>query len=217
MDVIFQDENYIAINKPSGLLSIRDGYQKELPSVKSSLDSEFGRVLTVHRLDKETSGVLVFAKNPIAHRELSLQFEGRKVNKKYLALIFGHPVENKFVIDLPLRINAGRKHRTIVDPVNGKKASTLILLKKILETTSVVEASPSTGYTHQIRSHLLAIGHPIVGDCLYMNQPNFMEGIGDSSRLMLHALYMQFYDSISDQIIEISAPLPPEFLLLERI
>jgi len=165
--VIYIDDDVLVVNKPSGLRTIADGYDPTLPFVKKLLQSKYGRLWVVHRLDKDTSGVLVLARNAAAHKILNQQFEQRVVGKTYHAIVVGTPHWERKCIDLPLRVNGDRRHRTVVDLENGKSAITEV---KVLERFSgfcLMLVSPHSGYTHQIRSHLSAIGFPIAADPLY--------------------------------------------------
>lgn len=208
MDLIFQDDNFIAVNKPSGLLSIQDGYQKDLPNARSLLEEQFGRIWTVHRLDKDTSGVLVFALNPNAHHLLNDQFELRKVQKEYRALVTGQLPRTEFEINIPLRVNGDRRHRTVPDPVAGKEARTRIRFLHEYQSGSVISVRPFTGYTHQIRAHLFFSGNPIVGDRLYQDPRTENSQFLDFPRLALHALTLVFYHPFMDEFVTLTAPLP---------
>jgi len=126
LHILYQDQYYISIDKPSGLLTIPDGYDRNLPNLKSMLIDEFGSVWTVHRLDKETSGVIIFALSADAHKKLSVEFEERKIIKEYRALITGVLDSKNVNVALPLRVNGDRRHRTVVDQVNGKPSFIVI-------------------------------------------------------------------------------------------
>lgn len=212
MDVIYKDENLLAINKPAGLLSIPDGYNKGLPNLKNILENEFPRVWTVHRLDKDTSGIILFALTPDAHKNLSCQFQNRQIEKIYIALVMGVVDDDDLVIDVPLKINADRKHRTVPDYNQGKPALTLVQVITRNKTNTLVKAEPKTGYLHQIRSHLLYIGHPVLNDSLYtVKKPHSTPLLG-SGRLMLHALQITFRHPASGSLVTLKTELPPEFL-----
>lgn len=212
LDIIFQDQDLIVINKPSGLLSIRDGYNPDLPTVKSILEENFGPCWVVHRLDKETSGVIIFARNSETHRLLNISFQNRRIEKVYHAIVIGHPEERVFTLSYPLRINGDRYHRTVIDNSNGKPSKTLI---KCLEGTKKfcqISVFPYTGYTHQIRSHLAYAGFPILGDLLYGKQENFhVDSNKIISRTALHAFQLQFFHPVSGLQMEFSACYPEDF------
>jgi tRNA pseudouridine32 synthase / 23S rRNA pseudouridine746 synthase len=167
MHIIYEDPDILVINKPSGVLSIADGYDKNIPHLRTLLEPEFGRLWIVHRLDKETSGVVILARSAEAHKDLNGQFSYHLVRKEYAALVYGIPPE-EFSDKSPLLVNGDRRHRTIGDETRGKPAQTKFSLDRNLsEFASLVKAKPLTGFTHQIRSHLLHSGFPILGDLLY--------------------------------------------------
>jgi RluA family pseudouridine synthase len=224
-EILYQDRHLLAINKPSGLRSIPDGFQPQLEHVRSLLEPQFGRLWIVHRLDKETSGILLLARNSTAHRFLNDQFATRSTKKEYHALITGLPDRDAWEIHLPLRINGDRDHRTVIDLDHGKTAATLIrVLKRFSNGYSLVSASPMTGYTHQIRAHLAACGLPIVGDPLYRAKPHpdIMKDlhiiptnrIANANRLGLHAFRIQFTHPAELNEMKLSAPYPRDFLAL---
>lgn len=210
MYILFQDDSIIAINKPSGLLTIRDGYNPNLPTVKTLLEEEFGRCLIVHRLDKETSGVLLVARNKDTHRLLNLAFENRQIHKIYHSIIIGVPPDNEFEINLPLKVDGNRNHRTVVNYEKGKPAKSSIVVLQTFGNFSLVEVKPETGYTHQIRAHLFNTGFPILGDHLYSKhdpvQFNFIE------RTALHAFQINFLHPQTNLPMTISATYPADFL-----
>lgn len=214
MDILYIDQWLLIVNKPSGLLSIQDGYDPQLPHIRNLLAPEYDRCWIVHRLDKETSGAIVVARTKECHRALSLLFEKREIIKSYWAVVEGVLSENKIEIDLPLRINGDRKHRTVIDQVNGKPASTSIEFIGNYEDYSLVSASPHTGYTHQIRAHLAYIKHPILGDSLYNSRPK--ENTFDQmiKRLALHSFSLKFVHPFTNKNLEVIAPFPDSLLPL---
>lgn len=167
IQVLFSDSALLVINKPAGLSTLPDGYNPALPYIKRLLEQQFGPLWVVHRLDKGTSGVLLLARSAEAHRSLNTQFERHCVAKVYHVLVYGNPEWQDKTIELPLRPNADRQHRTIVDSVLGKPATTHLKVLGRSNQFSLVEAIPETGRTHQIRAHLYALGLAIVGDNLY--------------------------------------------------
>lgn len=208
--ILYQDSHFLAVDKPSGLLTIPDGYDLTLPNLKSFLSKDLERVWTIHRLDKETSGVVIFALNADAHRALSILFEARKIHKEYRAFVEGAMTELSRTIDLPLRVNGDRKHRTIVDQQNGKPSITNIYLIKLIDDVSEIVASPQTGYRHQIRAHLAAVGHPVLNDHLYIHPTDVQSE--NPARLMLHAHKLSFRHPYFDNQIEIISPIPNEMI-----
>ncbi len=178
--VIFEDEDIIAINKPSGLLSIPDRQGNDI-SLKAMLQSQYENVYTIHRLDKDTSGLIIFAKNEVAHRHLSMQFEERKTEKYYLGLVLGSPVNAKGSIDLPIAENMVTRGTMIINR-RGKPAQTDYEVLENFGSYSWVSFRIHTGRTHQIRVHMKDLGHPIVCDALY----------GDGKSLLLSSLKRKF-------------------------
>jgi RluA family pseudouridine synthase len=165
--IIYNDDALLAVNKPAGLPALPDGYSAGAAHVKSLLESEFGRLWIVHRLDRNTSGVMILARTPQAHRALNDQFQSHQAVKVYHAVVIGSPTWEEMVVDLALQPDGDRRHRTVVDQAHGKPAITRLRLLERLGCFSLVEAVPQTGRTHQLRAHLSAVGFPIVCDPLY--------------------------------------------------
>ena len=187
--VIFQDEYYLAINKPSGLLSNPGRAAHTNDCALTRLQSAFDEIHLVHRLDCDTSGVLIFAKQKKAEGALKKQLQERKVQKTYHALAWGIPAQKKGSIDLRLASNPDDIPLQKVD-ANGKEAVThyTILESNPEQNIALLELRPLTGRTHQLRVHLDAIGHPILGDPFYGHQ----ESQSNKPRLCLHAKTLQF-------------------------
>ena len=173
--IIYSDNSLLVVNKPAGLRTIPDGYDPTLPHLSGSLTPEYGRVWTVHRLDKDTSGVIVFARSAESHRSLNAQFSARETRKEYHALVVGLPAWDEQQINLRLRVNGDRRHRTVVDAWRGKPATTsfTVLARYPAYSLALISAQPHTGYTHQIRAHLAAIQFPVLADALYRAQLPF--------------------------------------------
>jgi len=202
--ILFENEDILVVNKPEGLASIPEG-NKGKDCLISLLSSVFPRRLyVVHRLDKEASGVILFAKNAAAHKYLNEQFSSRSVRKTYVALTHGAIEETSGIIDKPLRqFGSGRMG---VDLQRGKPCTTKFRVRERLGAYTLVEAYPLTGRRHQIRVHFYSIGHPIVGDLRY----------GDKAvqrtfpRLMLHAQKITL-QLPSGEGVTIEAPIPESF------
>jgi len=178
--IVFEDDDYVALNKPSGLLSIPDREGKEI-SLKSLLQERYERIFTVHRLDKDTSGLIIFAKNEEAHRHLSMQFEERQTEKIYVGLVLGTPANPKGTINLPIAENMVTRGTMIINR-RGKEAITDYEVLENFGSYSWLQFRIHTGRTHQIRVHLKDMGHPIVCDELY----------GDGKPLLLSSLKSKF-------------------------
>ena len=222
--IIWSDETIIAVNKPSGLPTLPDGYDKAAPYLVGVLKRRYDRLWVVHRLDRDTSGVLVLALTAEAHRALNTQFQDRRTVKVYHALVAGAPVWDELVIDLPLRPNSGRRHRTVVDAERGKPAETHLRVLDRFQRYTLIEATPHTGRTHQIRAHLAAVGLPIVGDALYGDgagiylsaiKPDYQPHSGPEhaliGRLALHARSLTIEHPVTGERLELEAPYPKDF------
>lgn len=181
--VLHEDAEVLAIDKPSGLLSVPGKGAHLADCLQRRVEAAFPHALLVHRLDRDTSGVIVFALTAHAQRFLSMEFEKRKAKKTYIARVWGHLIEKSGHIDLPLIVDWPNRPKQMVDHDNGKPAETdWRLLRHDKDNTSRVRLYPKTGRSHQLRVHMQAIGHPILGDPFYAEGParNF-------ERLMLHA------------------------------
>jgi len=211
LDIIFEDKDLLVVNKPSGLVvhPAVGNYCGTLVNALlyhtknlSSVDPK--RPGIVHRLDKDTSGVLVVAKNNESHVSLSRQFQNHSVFRKYIALVKGEIAFDEDLIDLPL-VKDGRDFRKIkVGFTGGRRALTKYRVVKRSKKFSFVEIYPQTGRTHQIRVHLAFKGHPILGDVKYGNSEGF-------SRLALHALDLGFRHPRTDKQLNFSSSIPEEF------
>ena len=219
--ILYQDQSILVINKPAGVLTIPDGYKPDIPHLRSILEPVFGRLFIVHRLDKDTSGVMVIARTEISHRNLNLQFDNRMVKKQYQALILGNPVWDEIIVDSPLTVNGDRSHRTRVLPDKGKPAQTDYSKVFCWQTITQVTAKPQTGYTHQVRAHISSIGFPILFDTLY-TPPDLKElskTIISSldvetidQRMMLHASEISLVHPESGESISFQAPMQADMM-----
>lgn len=207
--ILFEDNDILVINKPAGILSIPDGYNPSLPYLQQHLESEYGRLWIVHRLDKGTSGVMVLARNPEVHRRLNQSFREREVHKNYHGLIWPVPEWTEHVIDTPLKINADRRHRTRANLAQGKPAWTgcVILDKWPLAARAAITIK--TGLTHQIRAHLRELGIILLGETLY--DAGLPQAPIAMPRIMLHARLIEFQHPANGERVSFSAPYPDDF------
>ncbi|MFM2358079.1 MAG: hypothetical protein RLY16_71 [Bacteroidota bacterium] len=224
--IVFENDQFIAINKPSGMLTIPDREQSE-PSLKDLLIQKFGSIFTVHRLDKDTSGLVVFAKNEGAHKFLSALFEGRQIEKYYLGLVQGSPTPAVGSIDAPIQEHAYIKGKMMIHR-NGKASLTDYEVLEDVSRIALVKFNIHTGRTHQIRVHAANIGHPILCDSLYGDgQPILLSKFKKNyklskheeeerpilKRLALHSSRLLFTDEQGNRH-ELEAPLPKDMRAL---
>lgn len=215
VEVLYEDNDIIVVNKPKGLVvhpangnpdgTLVNALMKICKGTLSGIGGEI-RPGIVHRLDKDTSGVLIVAKNDKAHLALCEQIKNREVKKTYLALTRGIIKENKATINMPIgRSPTDRKKMAVVK--TGKEAITHFKVLERFKENTLLEINLETGRTHQIRVHLSQIGYPIVGDMVYSNGKNKFGVQGQ----MLHAWKIKFMHPITGKEMEIEAPLPPYF------
>lgn len=198
--VIYEDEDVLVLDKPAGLLSMAKGEYCPEPTLE-----DYG--LLVHRLDRDTSGVVILAKNPEAQKMLRKQFQDRKTHKTYYAVIIGHPKLSEAMIDLPIARNLKRPTTFQVDQ-NGKASQTYYKVITTNNKYSLVELKPKTGRTHQLRVHLKYLGTPILGDPVYSDITKYL-----APRLFLHAKELEITIPGKDggERRTFSTELPPEF------
>lgn len=209
-ETLFEDDNVLVLNKPSGLLSMAKGEYTAEPTLE-----DYG--LLVHRLDRDTSGVVILGKNESTQTMLRKQFQDRKAHKTYYAIVEGRPKLDEAMIDLPLARNIKHPTTFVVD-ANGKPAQTYYKVIKTaeaknpetgqVEILTLLELRPTTGRTHQLRVHLNYLGTPILGDRVYGNSP-----ANTKLRLFLHAseLEITIPGQPTNQRVTFKAPLPREF------
>lgn len=183
LDVLFQDESILVLNKPSGLLSVPGRATENQDSLALRAQSLFPTALTVHRLDMATSGVTVMALNKDAHRELSRQFQQRETYKMYYAWVWGAVNEASGEVDLPLICDWPNRPLQMVDHEQGKAALTRWQRIRVEQGNSLMKLLPYSGRSHQLRVHMQAIGHPILGDEFYAGPQAFAA----AEHLQLHA------------------------------
>lgn len=206
MQIIHADNYILVLDKPAGIPVLPDGWEKDSPYLVKILEEEFGKIWIIHRLDKITSGVMVFAREAESHRALNMQFENHEVEKVYHALVEGNPNWEERTAKHPLRVNVGHKHRTVVDDRDGKPSETRFRLRELYQSSALIEAMPKTGRTHQVRVHSKTVGHPLVGDILY--------GAAESNiiaRPALHAWSLTFTHPITNERLTFTAEYPQDF------
>lgn len=208
LDVLHADHEVLLVNKPSGLLSVPGKGEHLADCLISRIQKVFPEALLVHRLDRDTSGVMIFALTPHAQRHLGLQFEKRQTKKTYVARVHGEMPEKTGTVDLPLIVDWPNRPRQMVCHETGKQAITDWRVVRVTgegdERETRVRLYPKTGRSHQLRVHMLALGHPILGD------PFYAEGaVRDAyPRLMLHAENLRFRHPDGGIGMSISAKCP---------
>jgi len=225
--ILFEDDNHIVVNKPPFVASLDErggsGEVNILRLAKQYCDD----AQVCHRLDKETSGAIIIAKNPEAYRSVSMQFEKRRVKKTYHAVVDGQYTFNELFIDLPI-LNDGNRSVTI-DRKGGKRAETIFNSIKFYRHYTLVECKPITGRMHQIRIHLATQRAAICGDTLYKGKPVYLSSIKKGYRIAkddeeqpimkrfaLHAKHVIF-KGLDDKEIEVEAPYPKDFATLIKL
>lgn len=229
LEIIHEDANLLVLNKPSGLIvnrsktarekTLQDYLGEYLNLPQSSVGEEAfsepeifeQRSGLAHRLDKGTSGVLLVGKDPKALAFLMSQFKERKIHKEYLALVHGKIIDQKIEIQAPLGRNPQSRLKFAVVE-EGKTAKTVVEKLKVVGDFTLVIAKPETGRTHQVRVHLAAINHPIVGDRLYCPKSFLEDDIQKVGRLMLHARKISLIHPVSFKEVTYTAEIPEEFL-----
>ncbi|RVT82141.1 RNA pseudouridine synthase [Rhodobacteraceae bacterium CCMM004] len=180
--VIHEDHEILLVDKPAGLLSVPGKGAHLADCLLTRVQAAFPTALLVHRLDRDTSGVMVFALTPRAQRHLGLQFERRHTRKVYVARVWGRLVPRTGTVDLPLTVDWPNRPRQMVDRETGRAAETGWRVVRYEDGTTRVRLMPKTGRSHQLRVHMLSLGHPILGDPLYAEGP-----AREAPRMMLHA------------------------------
>lgn len=224
-DIIFENEHFVAINKPSGLLSIPDRLGKDI-SLKVLLKEKYGEIYTVHRLDKDTTGLIIFAKDETTHKQLSQLFEGREVEKHYVGLVYGTLLTPEGSIDSPIMEHPG-KNGTMIAHAKGKASLTDYKVLEAFRLYSWMQFQIHTGRTHQIRVHMKQIGHGIACDELYGDgKPILLSSFKKKfnlsksaeeerpllARLALHSSTLKFV--LNEETFELEAPVPKDLRAL---
>lgn len=224
LGILYQDEYLVVIDKPAGMLSIPDRFDREIENLHDLLTGRFGKVHPVHRLDRETSGVIAFARTPEANFHLSRQFERHEVEKSYLALVRGCPAEAEGLIDVPIGDHPARRGLMRIDSRHGKPAQTRWRVVERLGGFGLLEMRPLTGRQHQIRIHLQYLGFPLAVDPVYggaasLSLSDFKIGFKRKQqggerplveRLTLHAHRLRFVHPVRLEAMEIVSEIPKD-------
>lgn len=218
--VVYEDDQLIAFNKPSGLLSIPDRFDEEKPCLLKLAEARYGKLFVVHRIDKDTSGLIIFAKNEISHKYMSQLFEGRNIQKYYKAIVMGNPPIDEGSLQSSIAHHPVKKGRMIIH-AKGKPAHTDFKVEHKWRGYACMLLQIFTGRTHQIRIHLQDLGYPIVCDPIYGQDQalklsafkknyklsqDLLEEAPILNRLALHA-YQVIFDNMDGKTITITAPL----------
>ena len=202
--IIHHDSRLIVLDKPSGLLAVPGRGPLLHDCLASRVQAAFPPALVVHRLDRDTSGLMLMALDIDAQRHLSRQFEARSVRKRYECLVWGLPGVDDGLIDLPIARYLARPPRYRIDPVTGRPSQTRWRLLDRSTDQSRLEVEPITGSSHQIRLHLATLGHPILGDPLYADP----DALDAAPRLCLHATDLSIHHPADDRPITWNSPCP---------
>ncbi|NNF02613.1 MAG: RNA pseudouridine synthase [Bacteroidia bacterium] len=224
--IIAEKKGYLILNKESGYLSIPDRYDDSKKNLKSKLEQFYPEVFVVHRLDRETSGVMCFALNRTAHRDLNNQFESKRVRKEYTLLVYGKVRKSNFTVDIGLSPDRMHKGKMKIDNA-GKRSVTEFQTLENFRNFTLLKAKPLTGRTHQIRVHIASQGFPIVADKLYSSHEAlalsdfYKTGNKESrpliTRQALHASTLKFQDPDSSESIVYSAPIAKDMNILLKV
>lgn len=226
-DILFEDDQIIVLAKPAGLLTLPDRFNQALPNLRTMLVERYGTIFVVHRIDRETSGVMMFCKTPEAHKIMSEQFETRSVRKIYHAIVQGRFEQDELAIDIPLHADPSRPG--LMSPsVRGKESLTKVRVLKRFRMATLLECELITGRQHQIRVHCAAVGHPLLVDKDYGGLDEFMlssvkrkYNVGKHeeekplmSRTTLHAFSMEFTHPATQERMSFEAPYLKDFKAL---
>ena len=221
-EVIFEDDDMIVVSKPSGLTVIPDRIHPDRPTAQSILQRDYGKLFVVHRIDRGTSGVLCFARNEAAHRNLSLQFQNHTVKKVYRAIVKGRLKQKEGMVDAPIAENTVRPGTMLIHK-RGKDALTMYSVEEEFKHASLVKVEIKTGRTHQIRVHMASLGNPLLVDEVYAKAPAFFfssikrnykqtdeEERPTIARLTLHAAALTLLHPVTGQEVTFESKLPKD-------
>lgn len=229
-DVLYDDDDIIVVGKQSGVLTIPDRFDKTLPNLRSMLELQFGRIYVVHRLDKETSGIMLFARNTESHKDLNIKFENSEIEKIYHSVVLGYIADDEFYIDIPLRKSPANPNITIPS-TRGKPSLTKIRVLERFTIAALLECNLVTGRHHQIRAHCSAIGNPLLVDEIYGGSNSFYlsrikrkyklkkeeEEKPIINRLTLHSFSLRFEHPRTSEEIYFECSYPKDFSALLNV
>ncbi|MEH6652419.1 MAG: RluA family pseudouridine synthase [Motiliproteus sp.] len=204
IDVLYHDDQIVVANKPHDLLSVPGRSPDNQDCLWHRLQQQFPTVRIVHRLDCATSGIMVLGLDADSHRELSRQFHDRETSKRYIAVVAGTPEQSEGSVDLPVRCDWDNRPRQMVDHQQGKNALTHYRVLEQHADRARVELTPITGRSHQLRVHMQALGHPILGDRFYADPA----ALAKSGRLLLHAQQLGFSHPGSGELVSFETDCP---------
>jgi len=201
LEILYIDDDLIALNKPSGLLSVPGRGEDKQDCLLSRLQLEYPQALVIHRLDMPTSGIILFALNKEMQKGMSKLFEQKKINKEYIAKVHGIPMQSHGIIDQPLITDWINRPKQKIDYKNGKPSQTKYrLISFDSDNNSLILLQPVTGRSHQLRVHMSSLGHAILGDDLY----GTVQTRNASKRLLLHAQNISFIHPLTGHSININ-------------
>ncbi len=230
LDIIFEDDSIVILSKPAGVLTIPDRYDKEAVNLRKLLETKYGKIFVVHRLDRDTSGVMIFAKDAESHRILNQQFQDNQVEKLYHVVVSGIVPKDEISIDIPLVADSFKLGQTKPSS-RGKQSLTILKVLEHYRIATLVECNLITGRHHQIRVHCKAIGHPLLVDALYSETKEFfLSSIKrkfnlkkDSvelpviSRVSMHSSKISFLHPVTNEKVTYEAPYPKDFQAMLRV
>jgi 23S rRNA pseudouridine1911/1915/1917 synthase len=227
--VIYIDDDILIADKPSGLTVIPERFNTTKPSLQSILEAKHGKLWVVHRIDRETTGIVCFARNEAAHKDLSKQFEGREVEKIYKVIVSGRMEGTAGEIDSPIMERPNKLGTMMVHP-KGKESLTLFEVEEQFRSCALLRVEIKTGRTHQIRIHFASAGHPLLVDSIYSKNESFLlssikkkykqsdeEERPVMSRLTLHAFFLKIIHPSTREQMTFTSPLPHDMDTLLKL
>jgi tRNA pseudouridine32 synthase / 23S rRNA pseudouridine746 synthase len=204
LDIVYQDDDVVVLNKPSGLLTVPGRLAEHKDCLQNRVQKVLPTATIVHRLDMATSGIILMALNKPAHVAISRQFEKRETQKSYIARVYGKVENHTGSVDQPLICDWPNRPKQKVDHEHGKKSLTHYRVISYQEDSTLVELTPVTGRSHQLRVHMLSLGHPILGDRLYAHD----KALTTSPRLQLHAQWLNITHPATKKPLTFSVSCP---------